>query len=135
MRQREPAPSAGRGRRYSNRGVVERSVAERPTQDSLDAIAEWLVGAARELPSGLQAFDEFGWRMLATGLPLLRVTPHSGMLHPQFLGTTFIWWRASGQSEQTLIAHEITGLISTTRTSGATGVHCRRDAATTSRCS
>ena len=49
--------------------------------------------------------------MLATGLPLLRVTLHSGTLHPQFLGTTFIWWRTSGQSEQTLIAHEITDLI------------------------
>src|SRR5262249_1453686 len=61
--------------------------------------------------SGLQVFDEFAWRMLATGLPLLRVTLHSGTLHPQFLGTTFIWWRTSGKSEQTLIAHEITDLI------------------------
>src|SRR5262249_58416350 len=66
---------------------------------------------AREIPSGLQVFDEFAWRMLATGLPLLRVTLHSGTLHPQFLGTTFIWWRTSGKSEQTLIAHEITDLI------------------------
>jgi acyl-CoA synthetase (AMP-forming)/AMP-acid ligase II len=49
--------------------------------------------------------------MLATGLPLLRVTLHSGTLHPQFLGTTFIWWRTRGQSEQTLIAHEITDVI------------------------
>jgi hypothetical protein len=69
-------------------GVVERPFAERPTNDSLDAIAEWLVGAAREIPSGLQAFDEFAWRMLAAGLPLLRVTLHNGTLHPQFLGTT-----------------------------------------------
>jgi adenylate cyclase len=91
--------------------VVERPVAERPTHDTLDAIAEWLVGAAREIPSGLQAFDEFAWRMLATGLPLLRVTLHQGALHPQFLGTTLTWWRTSGHSEQTLIAHEITGLI------------------------
>jgi hypothetical protein len=91
--------------------VLERSVAERPTRDSLEAIAEWLVGAAREIPSGLDVFDEFAWRMSATGLPLLRVTLHSGTLHPQFLGTTIIWWRTSGQSELTLIAHEITDLI------------------------
>ena len=112
MSQSERAPSAGRDQRYVlTTGVVERPVAERPTNDSLDAIAEWLVEAAREIPSGLDAFDEFAWRMLATGLPLLRVTLHSGTLHPQFLGTTLIWWRTNGQSEQTLIAHEITDLI------------------------
>jgi hypothetical protein len=92
-------------------GALERPVAERPTRDSLEAIAEWLVGAAREIPSGLDVFDEFAWRMLATGLPLLRVPLHSGTLHPQFLGITIIWWRTSGQSELTLIAHEITDLI------------------------
>src|SRR5215472_3328488 len=112
MSQSEPASSAGRDRRYVvTAGVVERPVAERPTRDSLAAIAEWLVGAALEIPSGLQAFDEFAWRMLATGLPLLRVTLHNGALHPQFLGTTFIWWRTSGKSEQTLIAHEIADSI------------------------
>src|SRR5262252_8878251 len=112
MSQSQPAPSAGRNQRYVlTSGVVERPIAQRPTNDRLDAIAEWLVGAAREIPSGLQVFDEFAWRMLATGLPLLRVTLHSGTLHPQFLGTTFIWWRTSGKSEQTLIAHEITDLI------------------------
>jgi adenylate cyclase len=112
MSQSERAPSAGRDQRYVlTRGVVERPVAERPTKDSFDAIAEWLVGAAREISSGLHVFDEFAWRMLATGLPLLRVTLHNGTLHPQFLGTTFIWWRTSGHSEQTLIAHEIADLI------------------------
>src|SRR5262244_780449 len=112
MSQSEPASSGGRDRRYVvTTGVVERPLSERPTKDSLDAIAEWLVEAARAIPTGLQAFDEFAWRMLATGLPLLRVTLHSGTLHPQFLGTTFIWWRTSGRSEQTLIAHEITDVI------------------------
>jgi adenylate cyclase len=105
--------AARRDRRYVvTAGVVERPVAERPTNESLDAVAEWPVGAAaREIPSGLHAFDEFAWRMLATGLPLLRVTLHVGALHPQFLGGTFIWWRTSGQTEQILIAHEITDSI------------------------
>src|SRR5215467_7252831 len=112
MSQLEPAPSTGRDQRYVlTTGVVERPVAERPTSDSLEAIGEWLVGEARNIPSGLDVFDEFAWRMLATGVPLLRVTLHSGTLHPQFLGTTLIWWRTNGQSEQTLIAHEITDLI------------------------
>jgi adenylate cyclase len=112
MSQTVSASSSGGDRRHVlTVGVVERPVAERPTNDSLDAIAEWLVGAGREIPSGLQAFDEFAWRMLATGLPLLRVTLHNGTLHPQFLGTTLIWWRTSGRSEQTLIAHEIADSI------------------------
>jgi hypothetical protein len=66
--------------------VVERPPAERPAPDSLDAIAEWLVGPARRIASGARALDEFAWRMLATGLPLLRVTLHSPTLHPQYLG-------------------------------------------------
>jgi hypothetical protein len=91
--------AARRDRRYVvTAGVVERPVAERPTSESLDAVAEWLVGAAaREIPSGLHAFDEFAWLMLATGLPLLRVTLHVGALRPQFLGGTFVWWRTSGK--------------------------------------
>src|SRR5215475_16225228 len=112
MSQSEPASSGGRDRRYVvTTGVVERPVAERPTKDTPDAIAEWLVRAAREIPAGLQAFDEFAWRMLATGLPLLRVTMHSLTLHPQFLGMTLAWWRTTGQTVQTLIAHEVADLI------------------------
>jgi hypothetical protein len=75
MSQSELAPSPGGDQRYVlTAEVLERPVAERPRRDSLEAIAEWLVGAAREIPSGLDVFDEFAWRMLATGLPLLRVT-------------------------------------------------------------
>jgi hypothetical protein len=51
-----------------------------------------------EIATGLQAFDEFAWRMVATGLPLLGATLHSGTLHRQFLGTTFIWWNTSGRA-------------------------------------
>jgi adenylate cyclase len=91
--------------------VVERPPAERSARDSLDAIAEWLVGPARRIASGARAFDEFAWRMLATGLPLLRVTLHSPTLHPQFLGATFVWLRKTGQTVQTLIAHEVADMI------------------------
>ena len=91
--------------------VVERPAAERPARDTLDGVAEWLVGPARRIASGARAFDEFAWRMLATGLPLLRVTMHSTTLHPQYLGATFVWWRTTGQTVQTLIAHEVRDLI------------------------
>src|ERR1700736_7028698 len=91
--------------------VFERPPGERPASDSLDAIAEWLVGPARQIASGVRALDEFAWRMLATGLPLLRVTLHTSTLHPQYLGATFVWFRTTGKTVQTLIAHEVTDMI------------------------
>jgi len=87
--------------------VFERPPGERPASDSLDAIAEWLVGPARGIVSGVRALDEFAWRMLATGLPLLRVTLHASTLHPQYLGSTFTWYRTSGQAVLTMVAHEL----------------------------
>jgi adenylate cyclase len=87
--------------------VVERPPGERPAHDTLEGIAEWLVGPARRIASGVRAFDEFAWRMLATGLPLLRVTLHASTLHPQYLGATFLWFRSTGQTFLTLIAHEL----------------------------
>jgi adenylate cyclase len=87
--------------------VVERLPAERPTHDTVDSIAEWLAGPAIENESGARAVDEFAWRLLAAGFPLLRMTLHSGTLHPQFLGVAFVWWRDTGQTVQTLVAHEV----------------------------
>jgi adenylate cyclase len=87
--------------------TFERPAEERPSYDSLEAIAEWLVGPARRQARGLDVFDEFAWRMLAAGLPLLRLTFHAPTLHPQFLGTTFTWWRTTGETVQVLINHEI----------------------------
>ncbi len=87
--------------------VVERPLAERPTHDTIDAIAEWLVGEAIGYESGARVVDEFAWRLVAAGLPLLRLTLHSGTLHPQFLGVAFVWWRDTGQTTLTLVAHEV----------------------------
>jgi len=89
------------------RETVERPPEQRPAADQIDAIAEWLVGPARRLPTGAAAFDEFSWRMLATGLPLLRVTMHGGTLHPLYLGAALIWWRTTGQTELRMITHEV----------------------------
>jgi adenylate cyclase len=87
--------------------IFERPPGERPAHDSLDAIAEWLVGPARRIESGVRALDEFAWRMLAAGLPLLRVTLHTSTLHPQYLGATFTWFRTTGQAVLTMVAHEL----------------------------
>jgi adenylate cyclase len=87
--------------------VFERPPGERPVHDTLDAIAEWLIGPARRIASGTRALDEFAWRLLAAGLPLLRVTLHTSTLHPQFLGANFIWFRTTGQATLSMVAHEL----------------------------
>jgi len=60
--------------------VVARAPEDRPARDTVDEIAEWLVGPARHIASGVASFDEFAWRLLAAGLPLLRVTLHVGTI-------------------------------------------------------
>jgi adenylate cyclase len=95
-------------RRHFRAGeVIERPPAERPTHETIDSIAEWLVGTAIQKESGARAIDEFAWRLLAAAFPLFRVTLHSGTLHPQFLGVNFVWWRDTGQTAQTFVAHEV----------------------------
>ena len=84
---------------------------QRPRDQSIASVAAWLVDEARRLPSAARFVDEFAWRMLATGLPLLRVTLHCGTLHPQFLGATYTWWRTSGRTRAVMIAHEVADLI------------------------
>ncbi|HEV2099609.1 MAG TPA: hypothetical protein VGR45_11875, partial [Stellaceae bacterium] len=69
-------------------GRMTRPPEQRPTHDTIDNIADWLLGSPRQLSDGIASFDEFAWRLVAAGVPLLRVTLHTGTLHPQFLGTT-----------------------------------------------
>lgn len=90
--------------------VLERPLAERPTHDTIEAIIEWLGGPAGQLPTLIEEFDEFSWRMVAAGLPLLRTTFHLRTLHPQYLGATFMWWRTTGQTTQTFVTHEVQDL-------------------------
>ena len=87
--------------------VVERPPDERPKHDTIEAILDWLAGPAQQIPSLSGAFDEFAWRMLAAGFPLLRTTLHTRTLHPQYLGASFVWLRTTGQTVQTLVAHEV----------------------------
>ena len=86
--------------------VVERPPSERPKHDTIDAIIDWLGGPAGQIPSLIEEFDEFAWRMVAAGFPLLRTTFHLRTLHPQYLGATFVWWRTTGQTVQTFVTHE-----------------------------
>src|SRR6516165_8707869 len=91
--------------------IVERPLRERPVRDTVGGIAEWLIGPALDVATGAEAVDELAWRILAAGIPLARLTLHSGVLHPQFLGTSFIWWRDTGRTVQTFVDHEVRDVV------------------------
>ncbi|HET9763748.1 MAG TPA: adenylate/guanylate cyclase domain-containing protein [Casimicrobiaceae bacterium] len=108
----EPASTEGSVQSYIHTTeIVERPAHERPARDTVGGIAEWLIGPALDLGTGAQAVDELAWRLIAAGFPLARLTLHSGVLHPQFLGTSFIWWRDTGQTVQTYVAHEVRDVV------------------------
>jgi len=90
--------------------TYERPEAERPSHDTMENIAHWLVTQARRNPSFTRIIDELGWRLLATGIPLLRMSLHGGTLHPQFLGATYVWWRTTARTQKIMIAHELVDL-------------------------
>ena len=92
-------------------GTMTRPPEERPAHDTIDAIAEWLLEPPADVSEGILTFDEFAWRLLASGMPLLRATFHTATLHPQFLGTTVTWWRDTGETVRVMIAHEVRDTI------------------------
>ena len=92
--------------------VLERPVGERPQHETLEGIMDWLAGPAQQVgvPSLIGEFDEFAWRMLAAGFPLLRATLQLRTLHPQYLGANFVWWRTTGRTVSYFVTHEVLDL-------------------------
>jgi adenylate cyclase len=110
-------PTAGRNssnsldeRLFPTIDVLERPVGERPQHETLDNIMDWLAGPARLVPSLIGEFDEFAWRLVAAGFPLLRVTLQLRTLHPQYLGANFAWWRTTGRTVLNYVTHEVRDL-------------------------
>jgi adenylate cyclase len=91
--------------------VIERPVPDRPSHDTIESIIGWLTGGARQIKSFAQAIDELSWRLVATGMPLLRVNFRGGTLHPQFLGALYVWWRTTAQTQEIMITHEVADLV------------------------
>ena len=107
MPEGEPQPLVVDGQTIVTAAVFERPAAERPAHDTIEGIADWLTADARRAESFLHMFDELAWRLRAAGIPLLRASLHSGTLHPQFLGATYLWWRDTGQTQKVMITHEL----------------------------
>jgi hypothetical protein len=55
----------------------------RPAHDTIDNIADWLLESPRNLFEGIASFDEFAWRLVAAGIPFLRVTLHTATTRDQ----------------------------------------------------
>jgi adenylate cyclase len=104
-------PRLREGQSIFTTGVYQRPVSERPSHDTVEAIAAWLIGPARLIGSAPQAFDEYAWRLHAAGLPVLRVTMHCGTLHPQFLGSAYVWWRTTAQTQEIMVVHEVVDVV------------------------
>ena len=104
---------------------VERPAAERPAHETIDTILAWLADPVRHVPLLINGFDEFAWRLLAAGFPLLRTTLHVRTLHPQYLGASFVWWRTTGQTVHDARGPRSRGDARTRDQPGMAGVHRR----------
>lgn len=85
----------------------ERPARQRPQAGTISELAEWLTGPARKIERLAELFDEYAWRLVAAGIPAMRLTAHVGTLHPQFTGFGVQWWRDAGYTTDTAILHEV----------------------------
>jgi adenylate cyclase len=85
--------------------------AERPKFETLDGVARWLQGPARKEASLTKVIDEFSWRLTAAGIGLLRVSIITSTLHPQFLGSTYQWWKDQGETRKMMVKHEVMDIV------------------------
>ena len=81
--------------------------ADRPQFETLDGVARWLKGPARREGSLAKVVDEFAWRLTAAGIDLLRVGVNTSILHPQFLGATYHWWKDDAETRKIMVMHEV----------------------------
>jgi adenylate cyclase len=66
--------------------LVERAIGERPAHDTIGSILEWLTGGARQSSSFARTIDELSWRLVAAGIPVLRVNLRGGTMREQGSG-------------------------------------------------
>src|SRR5579859_218619 len=71
-------------------------------------VFDWVLSDGRTRLRGLALFDELCWRMAGQGIPLWRATFGTPMLHPQFLGYNYRWWRDRGVTEEYQVRRGVT---------------------------
>ena len=85
--------------------------AERPKAETLEGVVRWLAGPARREASFARSLDEFGWRLTASGIGLLRIGVTTTTLHPQFVGATYNWWKDTGETRKVMVKHEVMDIV------------------------
>jgi adenylate cyclase len=80
--------------------VTGRNAAWRPAP-----VIEWLIRDAWRIANRRILVEELCGRLLAEGVPLWRFTAHTPTLHPEMMGDTFVWLRASGHASYETAAH------------------------------
>ena len=106
--------NATQARRFQPRQPVrtvgrrQRPVAERPIAGSALAGSEiaWIIAEGRRIEDLPALTDEVGWRLVAAGLPLARMTLHIGTLHPQLFALGCRWTARDGVTEAFEVGHE-----------------------------
>jgi adenylate cyclase len=91
--------------------VFRRPVEKRPLSGTLGEIVKWLTTGARTEASFIRVIDELGWRLVAAGYPLLRLSLHAGTLHPQFRNVAYMWWREPGHTERVMIRYQVADIV------------------------
>jgi len=99
------------GQNIVTESVYQTPIQDRPVHDTLDGITRWLNGNARAETSFTRLIDNFGWRLIAAGFSLLRVSIHGGTLHPQFRSSAQLWWRDTGQTQKMMMTYEVADII------------------------
>lgn len=87
--------------------VFERPESQRPQGGTPDDVRAWLASSARRIENTVELVDELCWRLVAAGVPLMRITVSLPTLHPQFLNNGYRWSRATGRCEEMLVGHGI----------------------------
>ena len=77
-----------------------------PRATSFQQTADWLLREAAAIGDILELFEEFVWRINASGLPLHRASTHVGTLHPQLTGFAWNWEHADGFVDEVIVARE-----------------------------
>ena len=73
--------------------------------DDAQAVIDWVLREGRHAPSIQQLMDRFCHRLMAAGVPLLRVVCAVPLLHPQIRTIAFFWRRNAENVEVSTRAH------------------------------
>lgn len=110
MTEQPPVSPAGVGDaadRVTVVDIVGRPPELRPSLGSAPGhdVMRWLLEDGRRHVSMAALADDLCWRLVATGLPLARVTLNVGTLHPLLIGFGARWTAVDGRAEELTLAH------------------------------